>query len=145
MRVQLTFPEKTNSFTYYQGQAHFYRFEEANSAAYLALLATGNAGFSADSDARALSGTLAGAGTYLLTLPYDKCLAVYVGGTRVKTYEAFGGLTAFEADGDGLSLSVRYIPTTFYVGAGISTLTCTLFVVYLYLKKKKSISDTEEN
>ena len=33
VRVQLTFPEKTNSFTYYQGQAQFSRFEEANSAA----------------------------------------------------------------------------------------------------------------
>ena len=145
VRVQLTFPEKTNSFTYYQGQTHFYRFEEANSAAYLALLAAGNADFTADYDARALSGTLAGASTYLLTLPYDKCLAVYVGGTRVKTYEAFGGLTAFEADGDGLSLSVRYIPVTLYIGMGISALTCTLFVVYWHLKKKKSISDTEEN
>lgn len=145
VRVQLTLPEKTTSVVYYQNELHFYNFEESNSAAYLALLAQNNSALDKQSDAHSVYGTLAASGTYLLTLPYDKCLAVYVNGTRVKTFEAFGGLTAFEADGDGLSLSVRYIPVAFYVGIGISTFTAALLALFLHLQKKKIISDTEEN
>lgn len=145
VRVQLTFPEKTTSLAYYRGGTHFYRFDTELSATYLSLLAGGDATIDDNSDARLIRGTLAQSGTYLLTLPFDKCLAVYVNGERVKTFEAFGGLTAFEADGDGLSFSVRYIPVTLYIGIGVSALSATLFVLYFHFRKKKMISDTEEN
>lgn len=145
VRIQLTLPEGTASLAYYRDQIHFYRFETEACAAYLSHLSGGNATVEEESDARLISGTLTVSGTYLLTLPYDPCLAVYVNGERVKTRQAFGGLTAFEANGDGLSFSVRYIPVTLYVGIGVSGLSAGLFVLYLHFRKKKTISDTEEN
>lgn len=119
VRVQLTLASDTEALTFYRDEPHFYSFSGEACNAYLAALAEAQVQFTSHTNSR-FEGAFASKienETFLLTLPFDPCLRVYIDGKRTDTFAALGGLTGFCIDEAGThTVVVRYVPVTLFVG-----------------------------
>lgn len=139
VRVQLTLASDTDALTFYRDEPHFYTYSSETCNAYLTALAGTQVQFTSHTNSR-FEGTLATEGeneTFLLTLPFDSCLRVYIDGKRVSTFAALDGLTGFCVTEAGAHrITVKYVPVTFFIG-GLLLLT-GIPAWWLLEKKRKT-------
>ncbi len=83
--------------------------------------------------------------TILTTIPYDEGWQIYLDGERVDYYKTLNALIAFDIeDGGEHTLTMKYMPKAFVIGASCSIVCILLFVLLcvfdVVLKKKKNVS-----
>lgn len=146
VRVQLTFGDETEALTFYRDEPHFYSFSRETCDAYLSVLSESQVQFDSHTNSR-FDGSLTAKSeneTYLLSLPYDPCLCVYVDGVRTGTFPALGGLTGFcVADTGTHTVTVRYVPATLFAGIllfGLSVPAWWFFERYTEIQKRRKKS-----
>ena len=88
----------------------------------------------------------------MLTLPYDKNIAVYVNGERAKTFEVAGIFTGVMLAEGEYEFEVRYIPIEFHIGIIVALIGLILLVGYkllqmrrIRLREVRVKADTAEN
>ena len=88
----------------------------------------------------------------MLTLPYDKNIAVYVNGERAQTFEVAGIFTGVMLAEGEYEFEVRYIPIEFHIGIIVALIGLILLVGYkllqmrrIRLREVRVKADTAEN
>lgn len=74
--------------------------------------------------------------TVFTSIPYDKNWFVWVDGERVETYEMLQALVAFDAAPGEHTLVLRYVPTEFYLGLGISIISAAALIILLLIERR---------
>lgn len=75
--------------------------------------------------------------TVLTTIPYDSGWKVYVDGEKVDTFKSIETFVAFDISAGEHSIVLKYQPTIFYIGIFTSLLGITLFVLLIFIDKRK--------
>ena len=75
--------------------------------------------------------------TVFTTIPYDSGWRVYVDGKRVETFKSVETFVAFDIDEGEHNIVMKYRPTVFYVGVFTSLLGVTLFILLIFIDKRK--------
>ena len=83
--------------------------------------------------------------TILTTIPYDEGWNIYLDGERVDYYKTLNALIAFDIEDSGEhTLTMKYMPKAFVIGAACSIVCILLFVLLcvfdVVLKKKKNVA-----
>lgn len=82
-------------------------------------------------------------GILLLTIPYDTDWSVKVDGSAVETMPIGGALTGLELKAGEHTITMTYTPRGLYAGLIISLISLILWLVTIYLEKKKDSKDRE--
>ena len=69
--------------------------------------------------------------TTVTSIPYDAGWTVTCDGVEVETYEVLDALLAFDLPEGEHTLTLRYMPKEYKVGAAISAVSCAVFAVIL--------------
>ena len=78
--------------------------------------------------------TTNGTETIQTTIPYDEGWSVYVDGKKVEIFKTFDALMAFNIEGEGEhSLEFKYEPSIYKVGAIISIIGISVFIILCIL------------
>ena len=78
-------------------------------------------------------------GVAFTTIPYDANWRVYVDGNQVEPYETVDALLGFDISAGKHTVELEYVHTPFVIGAIISIVGISLFVLLWLLEKKLDI------
>ncbi len=70
----------------------------------------------------------------MLTMPYDKNIAVYANGKQMKTFEVAGIFTGVMLDDGEYEFEVKYIPKQFYAGIIVALFGLIILLSYTFVK-----------
>lgn len=132
---------------YFDSANYFYTLNEEALESTMQRLHTGDSQIDEDFSQTHFKGTFEasdGRNLFMITMPYDKNIRVYVDGKRLDTFEVAGIFTGVMVDDGAHSFEVKYVPTEFYFGlvgffAGIIIIAFPLFI-----KKRKAKVRIEE-
>lgn len=140
---------------YFDAANYFYTLDEEVLDITMNELRRGAAEIGEDFTDTHFSGTVSvedGRNILMLTMPYDKNIAVYANGEHVQTFEVAGIFTGVMLDEGEYEFEVRYIPIEFHMGIIVAIIGLSLLVGYKLLQMRHTVlcevcvkTDTPEN
>ncbi len=132
---------------YFDSANYFYTLNDEMLDDTMQRLHTGDSQIDEDYTATHFRGTFvadAGRNLFMITMPYDKNIRVYVDGTRLDTFEVAGIFTGVMVDDGAHSFEVKYVPIEFYLGL-IGLFTGIIIIVApVFIKRRKAQVCVEE-
>lgn len=136
--VKIRFEYNHYRLYFYNDYPYFVQVNEKNLKSATDTLKAGGLNVTKHSDTK-IEGTLTAneSKTVLTTIPYDSGWKVFVDGKRVDTFKSIETFIAFDVAAGEHDIVMKYQPTVLFVGMFTSALGVALFVLLIYVDKRK--------